>query len=124
MAIEIPDLKKYAGMFSRGLIIKIAPEIAKGILVEMFRAKKVSVKSASEWVQNNTSLWKTFEPKEQEMMKNLGEKVGNIDWLDTAWVIEAIRGDFPGVASLFLSWRKASNWLKRQVEIIKKEVMG
>lgn len=124
MAIEIPELKKYAGMFSRGLIIKIAPEIAKGILVEMFRAKKVTVKSASEWVQNNTSLWKTFEPKEQEMMKNLAEKVGNIDWLDTAWVIEAIKGDFPAVASLFVGWKRANTWLKRQVEIIRKEIVG
>lgn len=123
MAIEIPDLKKYAGMFSHGLLIKIAPEIAKGILVEMFRAKKVTVKSASEWVQNNTSLWKTFEPKEQEMMKNLAEKAGNIDWLDATWVIEAIKGDFPAVASLFVGWRKASNWLKRQVEIIRKEIV-
>lgn len=124
MAIEIPELKKYAGMFSRGLLIKIAPEIAKGILVEMFRAKKVTVKSASEWVQNNTSLWKTFEPKEQEMMKNLAEKAGNIDWLDATWVIEAIKGDFPAVASLFVGWKRANTWLKRQVEIIRKEIVG
>ncbi|KKN59496.1 hypothetical protein LCGC14_0541100 [marine sediment metagenome] len=123
MGIELPEIKKYAGMFSHGLIIKIAPEIAKGILVEMFRAKKVTVKSASDWVQNNTSLWKSFEPGEQAMMKNLAEKVGNIDWLDAPWVIEAVKGDFPAVASLFLGWKKANNWLKRQVEIIRKEVV-
>ena len=124
MALKLPDLNKYAGMFSKGFVIKMAPEIAKGMLVEMFRAKKVSVTSASDWVQNNTSLWKTLDPDEQAMLKNLAERVGNIDWLDADWVIEAIKKDFPAVASLFLGWKKANNWLKRQVEIIRKEVEG
>ena len=124
MALELPDLKKYAGLFSKGVIIEIAPEIAKGMIVEMFKAKKTSLKSACDWVESNTSLWKTFEPSEQALFKNLVEKVGNIDWLDADWVIGAIKGDFPAVASLFLGWRKANNWLKRQVEIIRKEVGG
>ena len=122
MALKLPDLNKYAGMFSKGFVIKMAPEIAKGMLVEMFRAKKVSVTSASDWVQNNTSLWKTLDPDEQAMLKNLAERVGNIDWLDFSWTVNAIKTDFPAVASLFLGWVKARNWLTRQVEIIKKEV--
>jgi len=121
MAIGLPNLKKYAGLFSKGFIIELAPEIAKGILIEIFKAKKVSVKSASDWVQNNTVLWKTLEPNEQGMLKNLAERAGNIDWLDADWVIEAIKKDFPAVASLFLGWKKANNWLARQVEIIRKE---
>lgn len=124
MAIEIPEsLLKFAGVFGKGFLIRMAPEVAKGILVEMFRAKKVTVTSAIDWVQNNTSLWKTFEPAEQAMMKNLAERVGNIDWLDAAWVIDAIKGDFPAVASLFLGWKTANTWLKRQVEIIRKEIV-
>ena len=122
MAIELPDLKKYAGLFSKGLIIEMAPEIAKGMIVEMFKARKTSVKSASNWVQSNTSLWMTLDSDEQAMLKNLAERVGNINWLDADWVIEAIKVDFPAVASLFLGWKKANNWLKRQVEIIRKEV--
>ena len=122
MTLGLPDLKKYAGMFSKGFVIKMAPEIAKGMLVEMFRAKKVSVTSASDWVQNNTSLWKTLDPDEQAMLKNLAERAGNIDWLDADWVIDAIRKDLPAVASLFLGWKKANTWLKRQVEIIRREV--
>ncbi len=121
MALELPDLKKYAGLFSQGFIIELAPEIAKGILVEIFKARKVTVKSADEWVRGNTNLWKTLEPDEQEMFKNLVARVGKIDWFDADWVIEAIKGDFPAVASLFLGWKKAGNWLKRQVEIIRKE---
>ncbi len=123
MVIKGADLKKYAGVFGKGFLIELAPQIAQGILVEMFKAKKVSVQSASDWVQNNTSLWKTLSPEEQGMLKNLAERVGNIDWLDAPWVIQAIKGDFPAVASLFLGWKKASNWLKRQVEIIRKEIV-
>lgn len=123
MTLDLPDVKKYAGLFSKGLVIELAPEIAKGILVEIFKARRVSVKSASDWVQNNTSLWKTLEPDEQALFKDLVERAGNIDWLDADWVIEAIKSDLPAVASLFLGWKKANNWLKRQVEIIKKEVM-
>jgi len=122
MALELPDLKKYAGLFSKGLVIEMAPEIAKGMIVEIFKAKKVSGKAAIDWVQNNTSLWKTLVPGEQALFKDLVERVGNVDWLDADWVIEAIKGDFPAVASLFLGWTKANNWLKRQVEIIRKEV--
>lgn len=122
MALELPDLKKYAGLFSKGFVIEMAPQIAKGMIVEMFKAKKTSVKSASDWVESNTNLWKTFEPGEQAMFKNLAERVGNINWFDADWVIGAIKNDFPAVASLFLGWRKANNWLERQVEIIRKEV--
>lgn len=122
MAIDVPDLKKYAGLFSKGFIIEMAPEIAKGMLVEIFKARKTSVTSASAWVQNNTSLWETLELDEQAMLKNLVERGGTIDWLNADWVIEAIKGDFPAVASLFLGWTKANNWLKRQVEIIRKNV--
>lgn len=115
-------LREWAELFSRGVVIKLAPEVAKGMLVEIFKAKKVSVKSASDWVQGNTSLWKTLEPDEQVMLKDLAQKVGDIAWLDADWAIDAIKGDFPAVASLFLGWRKANNWLKRQCEIIKNEL--
>ena len=124
MKIELPDFKQYAGLFSKGLIIEIAPELAKGILVEVFKAKKVNVKGASNWVQDNTILWNTLSPDEQAMFKDMVQRVGTIDWLDADWVIDAIRKDLPAVASLFLGWKKANTWLKRQVEIIRKEVEG
>ncbi len=124
MAIGLPDFKNYAGLLRKGLVIEMAPEIAKGMLVEIFKTKKVTVDSACDWVQRNTSLWETLEPKEQDMLENLAERVGNIDWLDADWVIDAIKKDLPAVASLFLGWKKANNWLKRQTEIIRKEARG
>ena len=117
-------LKEWGDLLSQGLVITLAPEIAKGMIVGIFEAKKVSVKGASDWVQSNTSLWKTLEPDEQALFKDLVQRVGNIDWLDADWVIDAIKSDFPAVASLFLGWRKANNWLKRQCELIRNEIRG
>lgn len=124
MAIEQKGSKEYAGLLTKGLIIVMAPGIAKGIILRVFRDRKVSVEGADNWVQNNTNLWKTLTPDEQVMLKNLAEWAVNINWLDADWVIDAIKGDFPAVASLFLGWRKANNWLKRQCEIIRNEVEG
>lgn len=120
--VKLPNIKKYAGMFSHGLVISMAPEIAKGALVELLKNKDVDFKKASVWVQNNTSLWEILGPEGQGMLRNVARRVGNIDWLTADWVIEAIKGDLPAVASLFLGWKKANNWLKRQVKIIKEKV--
>ncbi len=122
MAPGLSDLKQYAGLFSKGFVIEMAPEIAKGMLVEMLKAKGTNVEGASDWVQNNTSLWGTFDQEEQALFKELVERVGNVDWLDADWVIAALKSDMPAVASLLLGWTKANNWLKRQCEIIRKEV--
>lgn len=122
MAIELSDLKEYARLLSKGLVIEFAPGIAKGIFVELLKSKNITVKSASDWIQNNISLWERFKPSEQVLIKNLVDKAGSIDWLDADWIVNAIKDDLPTIASLFLGWKKANNWLKRQVEIIKKEV--
>ena len=124
MVREPADIKEWGGLLFRGLVIKLAPQVAEGMLVEILKEKKVSWKGASDWVQNNTNLWKSLEPDERATFKDLAQRVGSIDWLDADWVIEAIKGDFPTVASLFLGWRKANNWLKRQCEIIRNEVEG
>ena len=124
MVREPADVKEWGGLFFRGLVIKIAPDIAKGMLIEIFKAKKTSGKGAIDWVQNNVNLWKSLEPDERATFKDLAQRIGSVDWLNADWVIDSIKGDFPAVASLFLGWRKANNWLKRQVEIIRKEVEG
>ena len=122
MALEIPDVVKRIGKLAgKGLTGEFAPEIAKGALVEILKVRKVDVKLASAWVEKNTCLWDTFEPSEQESLLRLRQYVGKIDWLTVGWFIDAIRVDLPAVASLFLGWRKAGNWLARQVDIIKEK---
>jgi len=123
MPIEIPEMfKNLGGILGKGFLIEMAPQIAKGALVELLRMKKVDVKKATEWVQSNSKLWDSLEPHHQERLKQLARKVGNVDWMDVNWAIDAMRGEFPAVASLFLGWKKANNWLARQIEIMRKEI--
>jgi hypothetical protein len=105
----------------RGLASTFAPDMAAGALVELLREQKIDVKKISQWVQENHSLLDELKPEDRANLKKMAAGVGEVDWLTTEWAIEAIRGDFPAVASLFLGWPKARNWLGRQVEALKKE---
>lgn len=115
---------KYGDIALKGLISQAAPSIAKGFLVELLKSKKVNVNKASQWVLEDRSLWKELDPGEQEGLRRLAAKAGDLSWMDASWVINAVRRDFPLVASLFLGWTKARNWLKRQVEDLKREAIA
>ncbi len=122
--IDIPDvIKKYGGVLSKGLMAEMAPKVVKGTLLEVLRERGTGVRKAAEWVQRDVCLWDTLEPEHQKALFNL-KRVGNLDWFTAAWVIEAIKGDMPAVASLFLGWKKGANWLTRQVGIIKERMEG
>ena len=116
------DIKKVGNLLSKGLISQVAPDVAKGAIVEIFRGWKLDVKKTTAWVQENRSLWDSMGAEHQNQLKLLVQKVGSIDWLGAEWAIKALKGDFPAVASLFLGWPKAHHWLERQLEIIKKQV--
>ena len=120
MPIEMPEsFKKLSGFFGKGIIVQMAPQIAQGALVELLKAKKVDVKKATQWVESNNELWKELEPSHQERLKMLARKAGRVDFLNVDWAIDAMRKELPALASLFLGWRKANNWLARQIEIMK-----
>ncbi len=106
-----------------GFIIKAAPGIAAGMLIRVLKEKRVDSEKATKWVMDNTSFWDNLGPEFQEALRNLSEQVKNLDWLTADWVIKAIKSDLPAVASLFLGWKKANNWLVRQVEIIREKVV-
>lgn len=114
------NLKDFGGPLIKGLIAEAAPEILSGAILELLRERKVDVKKASEWVETNSRLWDSFGEKQRKGLVKLGS-ISNLDWITKEWVINAIKGEFPAVASLFLGWRKGTNWLDRQVEIIKME---
>lgn len=121
---EIPEIfKEWGGILGKGLVAELAPDVAKGALVEILKEKGVNVKKATEWVTNNVSLWDKLEFEEQESFRDLAQKVGRVDWITTNWIIDAIKHDLPSVASLFLGWKKGANWLERQVEIIKEKIV-
>lgn len=114
-------LGKYGDILLKGMVSQYAPSIAQGILVELLRKRKVDVHVVSEWVKTDRSLWDELEPAEQDGLRRLATKVSDVSWMTADWAIDALRKDFPTVASLFLGWVKARNWLGRQIEILKRE---
>lgn len=106
----------------RGLVNQFAPGIAQGALVELLRHQKVDVNMVIQWVQDNSSLWNLMGQEDRDHLKALVSQVSDISWITPDWAINAIRKDLPGVASLFLGWTKAKNWLDRQIEEIKREL--
>lgn len=112
------DIKKLGNLLGKGLLPELAPEIIKGFLIEFFKSKGLDFKEVTRWVENDISLWDSIDPKYQHQIK----RVGRLDWLTTQWTINALKDDFPAVASLFLGWKKAHNWLGRQLEEIKQQV--
>lgn len=113
---------KYGDMLMRGLVGQAAPGIAQGVLVELLKKKKLDVKLATKWVQGNYSLWDDLKPGEQENMRKLASRVGDVSWMNFDWAVDAMREELPAVASLFLGWVKAKNWLVRQIEEIKRAI--
>ena len=119
--IEIPEeIKRYVGLFGKGTVAYVAPEMLKGSLIEIL--KTIKTEAASRWVHDNVSLWDELEPKHRKSFMKLGEFVKDLRWLTADWMIQAIKEDCPALASLFLGWRKGYNWLTRQIEIIKEEI--
>lgn len=115
-------LKQYGGLFGKGLLGVAAPAVAKGFLIE--NLKGISVKQVSEWVTMNKSLWGELNPQNKDTIKNiLSEYVTDLTWFTADWVIDSLKKDLPALASLFLGWKKASNWLERQIEYAKKGVV-
>lgn len=116
------DLKKLAPLLGRGIVSNFSPDIIKGMLIELFRSKKVSVAEATKWVEGNISLWGSLKPEHQSQLIRMVQKVGDISWVNADWAIKSLKDDFPTLASLFLGWRKAHNWLERQLDEIKTQV--
>jgi len=116
----MPDsLKKYVDIFTKGVAIYSAPGIAKGMLLELLRKRKVSVYTLSELVNNRTDLWNLAGEYYQEMGRRLAVRVGNLDWITPEWVVESLKDEYPSIASLFIGWKKAANWLEKQTTLIR-----
>ena len=115
------QIKGYVGPTLKGLVSQFVPDIAKGFMVE--NLGKVSVEEVISYVETNQSLWGKMTPESREKAKTtIREYASNFDWFTVDWAIEAVRKDLPKLASLFLGWTKARNWLKRQIKEIRTEI--
>ena len=116
------QIRKWGNLLSKGLLAQEAPRVAKGALAEILKAKGLNVKMASQWVQDDVCLWDQLNYGERQSIIRLRGMVQNMSWLTAEWVIDAIRSSLPAVASLFMGWAEGGEWLRQQVEIIKKKV--
>jgi len=113
------DILALGNRIGKGLLSQFAPDMLQGALVDLFKEKNLDIQKTTAWVEGNKSLWDSLGEERQEQFKRLAPKIGSLDRLDADWAINALRGDFPAVASLFLGWKKAHNWLGRQIVTIK-----
>ncbi len=119
----MPDIfekvQSLAGPSMRGLAAQFAPSITKGLLIEYLG--KIKIEDIMSYVEKDVSLWSQT-PEYQAKIKKLARMQGNLSWLTSDWLIEAIRKDLPSLASMFLGWKKARNWLDRQVAELKQQI--
>lgn len=120
MTKRLDTFRQYIDTFGKGLAQEVAPEVAGGILLELFHLWQVDTVAVIKDVTNNTSLWDRLGQKQRDKLKTAAQRVGNLDWANADWVINAIKKDYPGVASLILGWPEAYTWLEEQVEELKK----
>lgn len=107
-------------MTFKGLIANGAPGVAKGMINEYLN--QISVKTIIVMVDGKIALWSLLPNEQYDAIKRMMGQVGDIDWLTVEWLFDATREKHPDIVSLFLGWPKGKNWLKRQVEDIKKQV--
>jgi hypothetical protein len=117
-------LKQYGGVIGKGLLLQMAPQIAGGYINELFHQWNVDIDKITKDVQANRSLWEDVKPEQKEQLSNLATRMGNLDFITPEFVIESIKTDFPAVASLFLGWPEAQEWLARQLEELKKQAFS
>ena len=105
----------------KGFMLNNAPLIARGMLIEVLKQYKITTQVVIELVKYDQSLWLMLDPAHYGNVQKAIARVGNTEWLTTDWLIDAVRKDMPALASLFMSWPEAYDWLERQVAEVKKE---
>lgn len=119
---SIDSIKRHLAPFGKGLMQEMVPGMAAGAITEMFHQWHVDVPMITEYVRSNQSLWGGMGEEKRKELGILAQKVGNLDFITPEFLINSIRKDFPGVASLFLNWPEAREWLERQIEELKEGV--
>jgi len=124
MDLNLGALKRYASAAGMGLMKEMAPRIAGGFINELFHQWHVDVARITKDVQDNRSLWGEMESDQRRQIGGLAKRVGNLDFITSEFLIDSIKKDFPGVASLFLNWPEAAEWLAKQIDDLKAGVNG
>lgn len=115
------NIKRYAEMAGSGLIKEFLPSIAKGLILEMFAARRITVKEVFTLVQQDKDLWGFVGAADRTSVRTYAGKFGRMNWMTADWLIDALRDEQPAIASIFLSDDQAKAWLEKQVANLKRE---
>lgn len=115
----MPDYLAKLKVFGKGLIAEMVPGIASGIINEFFHQWNINAAKIIQDVQSNRSLWVDLKPDQRDQLKAASQRLGNLDFITPEFLINSIKEDFPAVASLFLNWPEAGEWLARQINELK-----
>ena len=110
--------KGYIDTFGKGVVRQMAPYIAGGIFCEYVRSKELDVAKITEEIQQNRSIWKSISIEHREKIANLLDRVGDLSFITPDFLISTIEQELPVIASLFLGWDEAMQWLKDQIDEI------
>jgi len=116
------QLLDMGGTFLKGLMINYAPEMARGMVVELLKrpvvykgtTRYIDTRLIVDLVIEDVSLWSLLDAKGVSMLKDTARRIGDIKWFDSDWLIDTIKEEYPALASQFLGWSKAREWLDRQ----------
>jgi len=115
------NLQGFGELILHGLVANNAPNMFKGMLNTWLTDFMIDSKVISDMVMQNKSLWSMLPENQYDRFQKILGQIGDIDWLTTEWLIDAVRKEHSAIASLFLGWKKGRNWLDRQLAEIKEE---
>jgi hypothetical protein len=118
----VDSFKHYGNIFGKGLMEQLVPGMAAGLIVNLFQEWHVDVAKVTSDVQNNRSLWAELKDEQKQQLSYAAQRSGSLDFITPEFFINAIKKDFPGVASLVINWEPAMKWLTEQLEDIKSRI--
>lgn len=110
------------GSIFNGLIADNAPKMMKGMLNTWLKENKITIEILSDYIMRDESLWHLVPQEKYLMIRNMKSQLGNLNWLTSDWLIQAVRDEHPVIASLFLGWEDALIWLDKNLDEVKKGV--
>lgn len=121
---SLDRLKQMVAPLGKGLLSEAVPGLASGVLIEFLNRWHVNVKKIAEYVKDNRSLWADLGLDERSQLAHFAKKIGDLDFITPNWFINSIKTDFPDVASLFLNWPEAGEWMIKQIDELKREIFA
>lgn len=102
-----------------GAIIHMFPGVLKGLMREF--VIHIDFNDAVKWVEEKRNLWEELPDNYRMALKEYAPQLGDLSWLNAEWLVESCRERNSALASLFISWPEAQEWLEKEIENIKEQ---